>query len=387
MPGRLVLLATTPRVAPGLLSWAAWSALRSADVVLVASVENPLLPALADAGVPVRVLARATTDVAMAEQDPLDPAGPDRAEPDAGTAHGDVLVADRATTILAELRWPGADGVPGGARDSAAAGPTVVWVMSADGDPGLAEAIAREARPDDDVAVELVSGSWDLRGARLLDLVAVMDRLRSPGGCPWDAEQTHTSLVEYLLEEAYETVEAIETGEDSHLREELGDLLLQIVFHARIAEEHERSWGIDEVADGIVEKLVARHPHVFGDDVATTAEQVEATWQIRKNAEKGRSSVTDGVPVALPSLVLAAKLLKRAASLGVAPVAPEVASAADTAVSAVRTAYAESEAIAYGDLLLALVAQARADDVDADTELRAAARRYRARVRTAEGLH
>lgn len=389
MPGRLVLLATTPRVAPGLLSWAAWSALRSAHVVMVGSDEHALLPALADAGVPVRALARATTGVVTTGVDVPVGAEPDRTEPHGTEPHGTEPDDARATMILAELRGPTVRGVPEARVDSAATGCTVVWLMSADGDPGLAEAIAREARPDDDVVVELLSGSWDLRGAHLLDLVAVMDRLRSPGGCPWDAEQTHESLVEYLLEEAYETVEAIETGGDSDLREELGDLLLQIVFHARIGQEHDWPWGIDEVADGIVDKLVARHPHVFGDDVATSADQVEETWGRRKLVEKGRSSVTDGVPLALPSPVLAAKLLTRASSLGVAPVAPQVAGAAATAVAAVRTMYAESEpslGTAYGDLLLALVASARTDGVDADVELRAAARRYRAHVRLAESL-
>ena len=118
--------------------------------------------------------------------------------------------------------------------------------------------------------------------AHLLDLVAVMDRLRSPGGCPWDAEQTHDSLVEYLVEEAYETVEAIETGDDAALREELGDLLLQVVFHARIAEEHDEPWSIDDVADGIVDKLVARHPHVFADG--------DAAHRGRGRGELGRRS-------------------------------------------------------------------------------------------------
>ena len=109
-------------------------------------------------------------------------------------------------------------------------------------------------------------------GERLLDLVAVMDRLRSPGGCPWDARQTHESLVEYLIEEAYETVEAIEEGDESSLREELGDLLLQVVFHARIAAEAgSDGFDIDDVADGIITKLIARHPHVFGDVTADTA--------------------------------------------------------------------------------------------------------------------
>ena len=126
-------------------------------------------------------------------------------------------------------------------------------------------------------------------GERLLDLVAVMDRLRSPGGCPWDARQTHASLVEYLVEEAYETVEAIEESDRVGLREELGDLLLQVVFHARIAAEDVADpWTIDDVADGIVSKLISRHPHVFGDVSADTPEQVEANWHALKAKEKGR---------------------------------------------------------------------------------------------------
>ena len=117
----------------------------------------------------------------------------------------------------------------------------------------------------------MLPGSYDLPGARLLDLVATMDRLRSPGGCPWDAEQTHESLVTYLVEETYETIEAIETGDRDHLREELGDLLLQVMFHSRIAAEHtEAPWSVDDVAGDIVDKLVRRHPHVFAGAVAAT---------------------------------------------------------------------------------------------------------------------
>jgi XTP/dITP diphosphohydrolase len=222
-------------------------------------------------------------------------------------------------------------------------------------------------------------------GERLLDLVAVMDRLRSPGGCPWDAEQTHTSLVEYLVEEAYEAVEAIETSDDAALREELGDLLLQVVFHARIAEEHDEPWSIDDVASGIVDKLVSRHPHVFADVDAATAADVEANWAVLKAAEKGRASITDGVPQALPALVLAAKLMSRAKRVEVEPAAGDAAAAAASAVASVAATRPDAES-AYGDLLLALVAQARADGVDAEQALRASVRDYRARVRAAEGV-
>jgi XTP/dITP diphosphohydrolase len=217
------------------------------------------------------------------------------------------------------------------------------------------------------VVLEVIPGSYDLPGARLLDLVATMDRLRSPGGCPWDAEQTHESLTQYLLEETYETLEAIETGDREHLREELGDLLLQVMFHSRIATEHaDQPWGIDDVAGDIAEKLVRRHPHVFGPDAeTTTAAAVEANWHTAKAAEKGRTSAIDGVPPQLPALAYAAKLLHRAESHGV-----DVTPVDDGSV---------------GARLMALVAEARGAGVDPEAELRRAARAYADAVRAAEG--
>lgn len=218
-------------------------------------------------------------------------------------------------------------------------------------------------------------------GQRLLDLVAVMDRLRSPGGCPWDARQTHASLVEYLIEEAYETVEAIEESDRDGLREELGDLLLQVVFHARIAaEDSVDPWTIDDVADGIITKLVARHPHVFGEATAETAEQVEANWHALKAQEKGRESVTDGIPSALPALVHAGKVLSRSASLG--DRLPELpgAEAAQRAMEAITS---EED---FGDLLVALVAVGRERGLDAESAARTASRRRIAVIRGAEGL-
>lgn len=218
-------------------------------------------------------------------------------------------------------------------------------------------------------------------GARLLDLVAVMDRLRSPGGCPWDARQTHASLVEYLIEEAYETVETIEESDRDGLREELGDLLLQVVFHARIAaEDVDDPWTIDDVADGIVTKLVARHPHVFGAATAETAEEVEANWHALKAKEKGRESVTDGIPAALPALVHAGKVLSRSATLGERLPALPASEAAGQAMAAI-----EDEA-AFGDLLVALVGEGRARGFDAETAVRVASRRRIAAIRGAEGL-
>lgn len=215
----------------------------------------------------------------------------------------------------------------------------------------------------------------DLDGVRAL--VEVMDRLRSPGGCPWDARQTHRSLVEYLVEEAYETVEAIEADDRRGLREELGDLLLQVVFHARIAEEDaEDPWGLDEVARGIADKLVARHPHVFAGEDADSAEVVERRWHERKAAEKGRASVTDGIPDALPALLWSAKLLARSEGLDAG--IPRAEEGRDLV-----TGIPDEDEL--GELLLGVVAAARARGWDAEAAVRQAARRHRDRIRAIEG--
>jgi XTP/dITP diphosphohydrolase len=156
-------------------------------------------------------------------------------------------------------------------------------------------------------------------GARLLDAARVMDRLRSPGGCPWDAEQTHDSLRQYLVEECYELLEAIEDGDRDALREELGDVLLQVLFHARVAEEDPTDpFGVDDVAAGLVDKLVGRHPHVFagGDPAVRDARSQEKRWEELKQDEKRRESSVDGVALGQPALALAAKLAQRTARAG-----------------------------------------------------------------------
>jgi XTP/dITP diphosphohydrolase len=212
------------------------------------------------------------------------------------------------------------------------------------------------------------------KGERFLELVEVMDRLRSPGGCPWDAEQTHASLVKYLLEEAYETAEAIEDADGPALREELGDVLLQVVFHARIAEEAGTgAWDIDDVAAGITDKLVRRHPHVFAGAAVDTARDVEANWEALKAAEKGRTSATDGVPLAQPALALASALVGRTAKAGLDVEVPGVVETPDLV-----------DENSIGELLMAVVALARRHGVDPEAALRAAAREYRRRVLEAE---
>ncbi|MET3986621.1 nucleoside triphosphate pyrophosphohydrolase [Streptomyces sp. PvR034] len=317
--GRIVLLTASHRVAPGLLSWSAWQTLHAADRVLCADPGHPQLPYLREAGVEVET-----------------------AVPDA-----QALV------------------------EACAGGRTVVVLPSGEGDQRLTDGLARlagsgrVAMPD----LELLPGSYDLPGARLLDLVQVMDRVRR--ACPWTSRQTHEGLAKYGIEEAYELVEAIEDGDRDALREELGDVLLQVVFHARIAEEggageDEEPFSIDDVAGSLVEKLIHRHPHVFGDEVARTPDEVQEIWQRTKAVEKRRESVTDGVPVGQPGLALAAKLAGRVRAGGLEVPLPG------------------GEGIGYE--LLALAARAEAAGTDPETALRAAARAYRDAIRAAEGV-
>jgi len=290
----LTVVLTSPRVAPGLLSWQAWEVLRAAGVVLAPSGHRQL-PALDAAGIRYEVVAGV---------------------PDSGVW----------------LAPPGAD-VPAGAV--------------------------------------VVSGSHDLPGAHLLDLVATMERLRAE--CPWDAQQTHVSLAPYLLEEPYEALEALEGGDMKAFREELGDVLLQVIFHARIAAD----FNIDDVADIIVEKLMRRHPHVFGSVTVADADEVTRNWDDIKRQERseravvsggghGSPSALDGVPFGQPALALAAQLQRRAARAGV----PAELSA--------------EPGVEFGAELFELVTRAQLAGLDPELELRAAARRYRDRVRAWE---
>ncbi|WP_245634572.1 MazG nucleotide pyrophosphohydrolase domain-containing protein [Janibacter limosus] len=185
----------------------------------------------------------------------------------------------------------------------ASSGSVIVWVGSPDGDPGLSDAIASEiSRLEDAPEVEVLVGSWDVDGGRLLDAVAVMDRLRSPGGCAWVAAQDHASLAPFVLEEAHEVTEALEAviadPDDVRLRadltDELGDLLFQVLFHARVAADHAGApFAVDDVAAALVDKLVRRNPHVFGDASAVTLEEIEAQWQAIKHQEKAARAEDD----------------------------------------------------------------------------------------------
>jgi XTP/dITP diphosphohydrolase len=306
----LTFLVTSPRVAPGLMTWAAWQAVSTADRVLASDASVPVARAVIAAGHRVDVLPGASVEGVL----------------------------------------------------EAAATADVVWLASDEEATTFPAALAERIVSDEEAPrVEVLHASYDVPGARLLDLVTVMDRLRT--SCPWDREQTHASLARYLLEETYETLEAIEAGDYAHLREELGDLLLQVYFHSRIASEHtEAPFDIDDVAGDIVDKLVHRHPHVFAGVDVEDASEVERNWEQLKAAEKGRGSVLDGIPLALPALSLAEKTLGRAGRVEVVPTLTD----------------------ALGDRLLGLVVEARAAGLDAEQELRGAVRRLAEDVRGAE---
>ena len=329
---RLVLLVTSPRVAAGALTWDAWSALRDGPV-FTRDQDHPHRTAIEAAGVPVEA---------------VDP------------EHPPIAVA---RLLRAAAREEG----------------TATWLAGVSGDEDVARALGevatQSADAGEELEVELVHGNWDLPGARLLDVVTTMDRLRSPGGCPWDAKQTHETLAPYLLEEAYEAFQALEDGDSLALREELGDVLLQVAFHSRLAEENDpdERWTIDDVAGDLVAKLVRRHPHVFGDRTVSGADEVQANWDLIKAEEKAGSSPVEGVPLAMAALSLAATLQRKAAKAGV-PV-EEVALAA-----AVAAYEAEPNARSAGALLWTIVAVLRGADIDAEAALRGRSREFRDRL-------
>ena len=195
-------------------------------------------------------------------------------------------------------------------------------------------------------------------------LVSVMARLRQE--CPWDAQQTHRSLVQYLIEETAETIEAIELADQDHLREELGDLLLQVIFHAEIASERARGFDVEEVARGIADKLISRHPYVFA--TAEVPVDLHYTWEQRKAAEKGRTSALQGIPEQLSALARANKIIGKARSRRVELVLPDEPTTAEE----------------VGAQILALAARAHAAGIDPEQALRDAVRGLEARVREAE---
>jgi XTP/dITP diphosphohydrolase len=352
----LTVLLSSPRVAPGLLTWQAWCALRAADRVLAGSGGHPLIPALTAADVvPVVVDAPPSSDA--------------------------VELAAFLSATAASVDGP------------------VVWLAP------QAEALDPALLSSLTVPYQVLNGSHDLPGAHLLDLVSIMDTLRV--SCPWDREQTHESLLRYLLEEAYEAAETIEISDLGALREEIGDVMFQTFFHARIAAERPAADGgftIDDVADTLAAKLVRRHPHVFGSVRVSSAADVNANWDEIKKAERAAKaeaagsasadvappSVLDGVPFGQPALSLAAQLQRRAQRAGIAGSAVSSDGGAvrawDATVPAgdVGTGAAELTGERAGDALMALVARVREAGLDPELELRAAARRFADSVREQE---
>jgi XTP/dITP diphosphohydrolase len=323
-PGRIVLLVTSPRMPAGLLTAVAWDLVREFGVFTAAESEQVV--ALRVSGV----------EVSVVEPDP-------ETLIRAATAHG-----------------------------------SAVWLAGPAGDEQFARQLGmRLAREPALAELELCYGSWDPPGARLLDAVAVMDRLRSPGGDLWKQQQTHASLAPYLLEESYEAYDAIVAGDLDALREELGDVLLQVVLHARLAEDlpDGERWTVDDVAATLVDKMVRRNPHVFGDETVDGVEAIIDNWERIKREEKSRDSVLDGVALSQPALALAAKILQRAERAGVSVPLP-VVSPDDRAGA--------PGAEALGAALLAAVADARAAGLDAEAALRTAALAHADAIRAAE---
>ena len=212
--------------------------------------------------------------------------------------------------------------------------------------------------------------------SQLLRLLEVMDRLRSPGGCPWDAEQTHQSLIKYLLEESYEFADSVDDDDRAAMREELGDILLQVYFHSRIAQEHPTDpFSIEEVAEGIADKLSRRHPHVFGDEAVKSSADVLANWEKLKAAEKNRNSATDGVALSQPALPLITKLIYRAEKNGIDLDLPTTDMNNDVPAD-----------IAIGDALVAAVVAAIKHGIEPEDLLRSRAREISAEIKRIESL-
>ena len=198
--------------------------------------------------------------------------------------------------------------------------------------------------------------------SELIRLREVMDKLRSPGGCPWDAEQDHTSLLKYLLEESYEFIESVENNDRGAMQEELGDLLLQVYFHSRMAEEDAKQpFNIEDVAKSVADKLIRRHPHVFAGEVVDSSADVLENWEKQKAAEKGRTSAIDGVPLAQPALPLATKVLYRLKKLNY-----------DLSVSEPIKLKDDVDQDQFGQILLGLITQAVDKGLDPEAALRQA---------------
>ena len=210
--------------------------------------------------------------------------------------------------------------------------------------------------------------------SELLRLREVMDKLRSPGGCPWDAEQTHQSLLKYLLEESYEFIESVEHNDRQDMQEELGDLLLQVYFHSRMAEEDtNQPFNIEDVAKSVADKLIRRHPHVFAGTKVDNSQDVLENWEKQKALEKGRSSIIDGVPLAQPALPLAAKVVYRINKLNYSLPISQPIKLND-----------QTNQDQFGEILLGLIAQAVEKGLDPEAALRGATKSLIAQIQEHE---
>jgi len=347
---RLVLIDTVDAL-PGLLPLHAWSALMSSDLVLVGRADHPFLPALQVEELHVEVLPEEVEGRALTRADLLSGLAP----ADRGRAE---LVVDRARAS---------------AQAAYLFGPADVEAFT--------RVLGMEAARAG-LEVEVVYFGAAPRGVTLVELVEVQRRLRAPGGCPWDAEQTPASLARYAVEEVYELLEAIAAGDVGARREELGDVLLQVVFQAAVAEEA-GEFSVDDVARGLIDKLVRRHPHVFGDATAQDADSVMANWDALKRAEKPeRTGVFDGVPSAQPGLQYVEQLQARAARRGFdwsadREAADRVREELEEFLAAGDHATRTHE---VGDLLMSVVGLARRHGIDPELALRGAAQRFRTRV-------
>ena len=212
-----------------------------------------------------------------------------------------------------------------------------------------------------------------MSASELQRLVEVMDRLRSPGGCPWDAEQTHESLIKYLLEESYEFIDSVDAKDREGMREELGDVLLQVYFHARMAQDHPTDpFSIEDVARGIADKLIRRHPHVFENLEVSGTQEIIENWEEIKAKEKGRTSALDGVALAQPALPLVEKLLYRAEKYKV-PVALKKYESSEPA---------SNESV--GQALASIIAWARDNEIDPENALRLYGRQIAEQIKATE---
>jgi XTP/dITP diphosphohydrolase len=210
--------------------------------------------------------------------------------------------------------------------------------------------------------------------SELIRLREVMDKLRSPGGCPWDAEQDHASLLKYLLEESYEFIESVEDNDRQAMQEELGDLLLQVYFHSRMAEEDvTQPFNIEDVAKSVADKLIRRHPHVFAGASVNSSEDVLENWEKQKAAEKGRTSAIDGVPLAQPALPLATKVIYRLNKLNY-----------DLPISKPISLPSEINQDQFGQILLGLISQAVEKGLDPEAALRGATKTLIAQIQEHE---